>query len=307
MTPWDDLLDRVAADIAPHRGQGRVADYIPALAGIDARCFGIAVVDFDGGVHAVGDAAAPFSIQSVSKVLALTLGLNAVGDSLWRRVGREPAGTPFNSVVQLEYERGIPRNPFINAGALVVCDVLVSAFGARAAKGMILDLARRLSRDRDTVFDRTVAESERETAHRNIGLLALMKSFGAIENGIDTVLDVYVHQCALRMTCASLARAGLFLAGRGTDPLTGEAVTKPLFARRINALMMTCGHYDAAGDFAVTVGLPGKSGVGGGILAVVPGRASVAVWSPGLNAAGNSLVGTLALRSLITHGDLCIL
>lgn len=292
------ILEETQAFLEPQIGTGRVADYIPALARVDPRKFGIAVVDLEGKVTAVGDASDRFSIQSVSKVFTLTLALNKRGGDLWQRVGREPSGSPFNSIVQLEQERGIPRNPFINAGALAVSDVVLGTRSAAAAIEEITAFIRRTSQDDSVAVDPEVAASERETGFRNASLANFMKGFSNLENPVEAVLEVYFRQCAIAMNCVQLARSALFLANGGKDPVTGREIVSAERARRINALMLTCGHYDASGDFAFRVGLPGKSGVGGGILAVVPNRCAVAVWSPGLNANGNSLVGTLALEQL---------
>jgi glutaminase len=292
------LVAQVHADIQPRFGNGRVADYIPALARVDPRQFGLAIVTCSGEMAAVGDCEVPFSIQSVSKVFTLTLALGRLGDALWQRVGREPSGSPFNSIVQLERELGIPRNPLINAGAIVVTDALLAGRGPKATIAEILSTLQTLAGDQRVSIDDEVAQSEADTGYRNASLANFMRAFANITNPVNCVLETYFHQCALRMNCVQLARAGLFLAHNGIDPLHGRQVVDAQAARRINAIMMTCGHYDASGDFAFRVGLPGKSGVGGGILAIAPHRASIAVWSPGLNASGNSLVGVLALESL---------
>jgi glutaminase len=293
-----ELVAQVHEDIQPHFGQGRVADYIPALARVDPRRFGLAIVTCKGETASVGDCCVPFSIQSVSKVFTLTLALGRLGDTLWQRVGREPSGSPFNSIVQLEREQGIPRNPLINAGAIVVTDALLAGRGPQATIAEILDTLRALAGDPDVTIDAEVARSEADTGYRNASLANFMRAFGNIKNPVDCVLETYFNQCALRMNCVQLARAGLFLANDGVDPIAGQRVVDAQAVRRINAIMMTCGHYDASGDFAFRVGMPGKSGVGGGIVAIAPRRAAVAVWSPGLNTAGNSLVGALALESL---------
>ena len=292
------LVAAVFSDVEPQLGSGRVADYIPALARVDPRQFGLAITTSAGETASVGDCDVPFSIQSVSKVFTLTLALGRVGDALWRRVGREPSGSPFNSIVQLEKEQGIPRNPLINAGALVVTDAILARRPPQVAVAEILAYLRELSDDRGVKVDREVAQSEADTGFRNASLANFIRSFGNLTHPVTDVLETYFNQCAISMSCVQLARAGLFLAHGGVDPVTGHRVVDEQAARRINAIMMTCGHYDASGDFAFRVGLPGKSGVGGGILAIAPRRASIAVWSPGLNAAGNSLVGALALESL---------
>lgn len=292
------ILEEVRRAVEPAIGSGRVADYIPALARADPKKFGLAIVDLEGRVTTLGDAQERFSIQSVSKVFTLTLALDKRGDALWERVGREPSGSAFNSIVQLEKELGIPRNPFINAGALAISDVVLGGRKPEDAIEEILSFVRRVADDESVSVDPEVARSEQETGFRNASLANFMKSFGNLENAVVDVLDVYFHQCAIAMNCLQLARAGVFLAAGGHDPIADSTIVTEVRARRIASLMLTCGHYDASGDFAFRVGLPGKSGVGGGILAIVPHTCAIAVWSPGLNKSGNSLVGTLALEHL---------
>lgn len=292
------VVDEITDEMRRRTDRGTVATYIPELARVDAKAFGLVVIDAAGHVAAGGDCDQPFSIQSVSKVFTLTLALGKVGDRLWQRVGREPSGSPFNSIVQLEFERGKPRNPFINAGAIAVTDVILSGHQPRVALGEILRFIRQLADDPSISIDETVAASEQRTGFRNFALANYMKSFGVLENPVDLTLGVYFHQCAIAMSCRQLAAAGRFLALSGRDPSTDMQVVKPERARRINAIMLTCGHYDGSGEFAYRVGLPGKSGVGGGILAIAPGKGSIAVWSPGLDAAGNSHLGTIALEAL---------
>jgi len=292
----NEIVEDVRAAMRSELGQGAVADYIPALARVPIDRFGIAVTTVDGATYASGDAEEAFSIQSISKVFTLTLALNKIGDDLWKRVGKEPSGSAFNSIVQLENEAGIPRNPFINAGAIVVSDVLLDPMSGAQAIARIERFAGSLANSHAVGIDDEVARSEAETGFRNVSLANFMKGYGNIKNAVTDTLDVYFHQCAIAMSCRELARAGLFLASGGYDPVSGEPVVSAERARRINALMLSCGHYDASGDFGFRVGLPGKSGVGGGILAIAPGKASIAVWSPGLNSNGNSLVGSLALE-----------
>ena len=288
----------VAAAMAVRPDRGEVAHYIPELAGVDPAQFGLAVVTRDGEVAAAGDCDVAFSVQSITKVFTLTLALGRIGDLLWRRVGREPSGNPFNSIVQLELERGRPRNPFINAGAIAVTDAILSGHAPREALGEILRFMRFLAEDNAVTIDERVAASEKRTGFRNAALANFMMSYGVLENPVDNLLGVYFHHCAIAMSCRQLAMAGRFLAFEGVHPGTGRAVVSPDRARRINAIMLTCGHYDGSGEFAYRVGLPGKSGVGGGILAVAPGRASICAWSPGLDAAGNSHLGSIALEML---------
>ncbi|WP_160011965.1 glutaminase [Rhizobium sp. 18055] len=298
MVDLQAVLDDIYAELQPRIGEGRVADYIPELAKVDPKQFGLTIATVDGKVHSVGDTAVPFSIQSISKMFMLTLALGKVGEQLWKRVGREPSGSAFNSIVQLEQESGIPRNPFINAGAIAVTDVVMSGHAPREAIGELLRFVRYLADDDTVTIDGKVAKSETRTGFRNSALANFMKSYGNLDHPVEHVLGVYFHQCALSMTTEQLAKAGLFLAARGSNPVAGLSVVSPKRARRINALMLTCGHYDGSGDFAYHVGLPGKSGVGGGIFAVAPGIASMAVWSPGLNKVGNSQLGAVALEML---------
>ena len=282
----------------PNLGEGRLADYIPELTKVDPNRLGIVVMTVDGKSALTGDVDELFSIQSISKVFTLTMALGKVGDALWRRVGREPSGSPFDSIVQLEHSRGIPHNPFINAGAIVVTDVVLAGHQPREAIGEILQLVRFLADDDTVTIDPEVARSEAERGFRNRALANFMRAFGNLDHPIDLVLGVYFHQCAIAMTCRQLARAGLFLANGGAIPAPPSRVVSQKRARRINSLMLTCGQYDGSGDFAFRVGLPAKSGVGGGILAIVPGIASIAVWSPALNEQGNSLIGTQVLERL---------
>ncbi|MGD0634391.1 MAG: glutaminase [Beijerinckiaceae bacterium] len=291
-------VEDIAEEMRQRPDRGEVASYIPELARVDANAFGLAVVSADGSIVAAGDSETPFSIQSISKVFTLTLALGLVGDRLWRRVGREPSGSPFNSIVQLERERGIPRNPFINAGAIAVTDEILSGHRPREALGEILRFMQFLAHDTSITIDEEVAASEKRTGFRNIALANYMKSFGVLDNPVDYTLGVYFHHCAIAMSCRQLATAGQFLAHSGRNPATGLSVVSAERAKRINAIMLTCGHYDGSGEFAYRVGLPGKSGVGGGILAIAPGKASIAVWSPGLDKSGNSHLGQIALECL---------
>jgi glutaminase len=295
-------LQRVVTEIADEMrkrdDRGVVASYIPELARVDPKSFALVVIDNEGNVAAAGDADVPFSIQSISKVFTLTLALGKAGDRLWKRVGREPSGTAFNSIVQLEYEKGIPRNPFINAGAIAVTDAILSGHQPREALGEILRFMQFLADDHSITIDNAVAASEERTGYRNLALANYMKSYGVLDNPVNFTLGVYFHHCAIAMSCRQLAMAGRFLAKSGRNPTTGHVVIPAERARRINAIMLMCGHYDGSGEFAYRVGLPGKSGVGGGILAIAPGKASIAVWSPGLDTTGNSRLGQLALEAL---------
>src|SRR4051794_24460651 len=298
MPDLQTIVSEIAGEMRQRTDRGEVASYIPELARVNPSQFGLCVIGADGEVAMAGDAETPFSIQSISKVFSLTLALGMVGDRLWRRVGREPSGSAFNSIVQLEHEKGIPRNPFINAGAIATTDVILSGHQPKEALGEIVRFMQFLADDPTVTIDKAVAASEQRTGFRNVALANYMKSFGVLENPVEFTLGVYFHHCAIAMSCLQLAMAGRFLAHQGRHPSTGHAVVNPERARRINTLMLTCGHYDGSGEFAYRVGLPGKSGVGGGILAIAPGKASITVWSPGLDAAGNSHLGRVALQAL---------
>jgi glutaminase len=292
------LVDDIAARMRRETERGKPASYIPQLATGDPRRFGLCVVPLEGEPAVAGDADMAFSIQSVSKVFTLTLALNTVGAKLWRRVGREPSGDPFNSIVQLEAEKGKPRNPFINAGAILVADVLLTGRRRHETIAEILGFVRRLAGDERIAVDEAVAASEKATGFRNVALANFMKADGNLRCAAERVLDVYFAQCALAMSCRQLAMAGRFLANGGRIPGDPEPVVTEERARRICSLMLTCGHYDASGEFAFRVGIPAKSGVGGGILGVVPGVASIAAWCPGLDETGNSLIASRAFEVL---------
>lgn len=284
-------LEEIAASVAPIVGQHASAGYIPGLKAVDPNQFGMSVATISGEVYGAGNWTTPFSIQSISKVFTLALVLAADGEDLWRRVFREPSGNAFNSLLQLEHEAGIPRNPFINAGALVITDRLHTLTGN--ASGTVKDLLRAQS---GTIIDADldIAASEATHGHRNAALAHLLASYNNLENPVETVLHEYIQHCALAMSCRDLAVAARFLASNGMG-VNGHAVLSAAHAKRVNALMLTCGLYDAAGEFAYRVGLPAKSGVGGGILAVVPGKCAISVWSPGLGKSGNSVAAVAAL------------
>jgi glutaminase len=297
---YDVLLRQAMVAAERVSGQGAPADYIPALACADPGAFGMALATVDGEVHGVGEWRTPFSVQSVSKLFVLALALAHGGESLWRRVGREPSGNPFNSLIQLETEQGIPRNPFINAGALVATDALLSLTGDAA--GAVVDFLRAEAGDPGIAVDAEVQASEAAHGHRNAALAHFMASFGNLHNPVDAVLEHYFAHCSVAAECRDLALAGTVLARHGVRA-DGSRLLSRSDAKRINAVLLTCGTYDAAGEFAYRVGLPGKSGVGGGILAVVPGRGAVCAWSPGLDAVGNSVGAMAALEDFTERSD----
>ena len=293
-----EIVEDVYEAVRPVIGSGSVADYIPRLAAVNPDHFGISVVTTDGERYSAGDADVEFSIQSISKVFSLALVMAADGDEIWQRVDREPSGAAFNSLAQLEYKRGIPRNPFMNAGALVVADHLLSL--TEAGADPVLDFVRTESGNDAIGIDALTAASELAHADRNSSIAHLLRSFGNLVNDVDAVLDRYVRQCSIAMTCDDLAAAGAFLARRG-ECVDGRRLLSANQTKRVNAVMLTSGFYDAAGEFAYRVGLPGKSGVGGGILAVVPDVCSICVWGPGLDSSGNSLSGMAALDELTSR------
>ena len=304
---YQSILNEIADEIRPLLKEGKVADYIPALAEVDPEQFAMSLTLFDGTQFSVGDAETLFSIQSISKVFTFTLALKFYSTDMYKRIGREPSGNPFNSLVQLEYEHGIPRNPFINAGAINVTDALLNHYGDdENTFSEILSFIRSIADEPAVSYSKRVANSEMEHGFRNMALANLMKSFNNLDNDVQEVVQTYFDHCAVEMNTRMLSRAMLYLANHGVDPITGIEHITPQQAKRINAVMLTCGHYDASGDFAFHVGLPGKSGVGGGIVAVIPKLMGIAVWSPGLNAQGNSLVGTEALELFTTKTGLSV-
>jgi glutaminase len=293
------VIDKIYSEVKPMARNGKVADYIPELGTVDPQLMGISVHAINGDSFSVGDCHVPFSIQSISKVFGLTLAYKVLGGEIWKRLGKEPSGNAFNSLVQLEYEHGIPRNPFVNAGALVVSDIILSQY--TNPHETLLDFVRKISGDSSVKFNPIVAQSEKATGYRNAALAYFMKSFNNIHNSVDDVLDFYFLQCSLEMTCNNLAKSFLFLANHGVVPSTGEQILTVSQSKRLSALMITSGLYNESGDFAYRVGMPAKSGVGGGIVATIPKTYSVCTWSPPLNEYGNSLAGIQALELFTSY------
>jgi glutaminase len=295
MTDYQKVLDSIYEDVNKDKIRGDVANYIPALSKVSLEHFGMTLRTSDGKEYAVGESDQNFSIQSISKLFILTMVMMHTDSDRWDRVGREPSGNSFNSLVQLEQENGKPRNPFINAGAIVMTDYLHD-FYKRPGES-ILEFVRKISQNNTIGVNRDVFESEKATGHRNYALGHFMKSYENINHDVIKVLETYFFHCSIEMSCDDLARSVDYLVH------SGKNIIEKSKARRINALMLTCGPYDDAGEFAFRIGIPTKSGVGGGIVGVCPGEYSVAVWSPGLNKAGNSLLGTKALRMLTNRLD----
>lgn len=284
--------------------QGQVASYIPELAHVDPQRFGVHISTIDNGHFGIGDCYEKFSIQSIAKVLSLSLAYRILEEEIWHRLGVEPSGTAFNSLVQLEADNGIPRNPFINAGAIVISDILLSHL--KHPKEDFLAFVRGLSNNRGIQYSERIAASEKAVGYRNAALCNFIKSFGNIHNEASDVLDFYFDLCSLEITCKELSALFLFLANNGKNLINGDPVLTSSQCKRMNALMQTCGFYDESGEFAFKVGLPGKSGVGGGIIAVHPNQYTIAVWSPKLNAKGNSYRGMRFLEEFTTKSQLSI-
>jgi glutaminase len=287
------VIDNLIAEMRTHPANGQVADYIPALKNVDPDSVGIACCTLDGEVITAGDADKDFSVQSIAKIYSLVMAMTRSDDQLWERVRMEPSGQAFNSIVQLESENGIPRNPMINAGAIVISDIIVSRYST-PNHAFVQFVSRLCGRD-PVLVDNTVFASEKKHGHRNAAMAHLMKDFGNIHGKVENVLEHYFYQCSLSLNCSDLARSLLFLANKGIQPTTGETAGEEVCTRvdchRVNAILSTSGMYDQSGEFAFSVGLPAKSGVGGGIVAIVPNFGVIAVYSPRLNQFGNSHAG----------------
>jgi len=296
---YQKIIDSIYDEIVSEPSLGQIATYIPALAEVDDSKFGVSLHTVDGNSYHAGDYSESFSIQSIAKVLALSLAYEFIDEDIWQRVDVEPSGMTFNSLIQLELENGIPRNPFINAGAIVICDIIYSH--CSTPKQRLLNFIRKLANDSTIQYDEQIAQSEKETGFRNLAMINLMKSFGNIKNEVEDVIDLYFHLCSIKMSSATVAKLFLYIANDGKILETGEQVISAIKSKRITAIMQSCGFYDEAGEFAFKVGLPGKSGVGGGIVAVLPDHYAITVWSPKLNPKGNSYRGMQFLERFTTR------
>ena len=301
---FQDILDSIYTEVLQVENTGKAADYIPELGKVNADKYGIALVDKYQNVFTKGDADEKFSIQSISKVITTALIFSKIGNDLWKRVGKEPSGNAFNSLIQLEFEKGIPRNPFINAGALVIADLMLEHF--ENPKEYLLNFVRELSENPTLNYNQNVIQSETENGFRNAALVNFIKSFDNIKHKPEEVLDFYYHQCSIEMTCVDLAKCFQVFSNNGVIPSSDKQFLTSSQCKRMNALMQMCGFYDQAGEFTFKVGLPGKSGVGGGVVAVFPNHYTVAVWSPKLNKKGNSFYGLETLERLTTETSLSI-
>jgi glutaminase len=298
MENYKKIIKDIYLEVKKMPDTGTLANYIPELALVDARNFGIHITNTDKLSFGIGDFDKKFSIQSISKLLSLALAYKLEGEKLWERVDVEPSGNPFNSFLQLETDFGKPRNPFINSGAIVVCDVLLSHL--KNPKEDFLDFCREISNNPSLNYNKKVAQSEKDTGFRNIAICNFIKSFDNIKNEVAAVIDFYFHICSLEMSCKELSETFLFLADDYFTTSKENSILSMSQAKRINAIMITCGFYNESGEFAFRVGLPGKSGVGGGIVAIHPDKYCIAVWSPKLNEQSNSYKGMLFLEKFTT-------
>ncbi|MBL0050129.1 MAG: glutaminase [Bacteroidetes bacterium] len=295
---YKEIIEEVYEIVRSKENKGQIASYIPELASADPDNFAIHISTIDNYKFGIGNFLDKFSIQSIAKILSLSLAYKIVGEKLWERLGVEPSGTAFNSLSQLELDNGIPRNPFVNSGALVICDILLSL--SKNAKEDFLEFGRSVSYNHQLNFSSRIADSEKSAGYRNVALCNFIKSYGNIINEPADVLDFYYCICSLEMNCQELSNTFLYLANDDFRTSSNEQVLNMSQAKRINAIMQTCGFYDESGEFAFRVGLPGKSGVGGGIVAVHPGKYCIAVWSPKLNEKGNSYRGMEFLELFTT-------
>lgn len=294
--PWiDDVLASVHARHEPNLG-GALADYIPELAAVDPDRFGLALATTGGKIYTIGDADQPFTIQSISKAFVYCLALELVGrEKVLERVGVEPSGDAFNAIV-FDPHTNRPFNPMVNAGAITVSGIIRDVAGEGAFE-LILD---RLSKaaGRPLAMDEAVYRSEAETGHRNRAIGHLLRNVGALESPVEEAVDLYFRQCSILVTASDLARMGATLAHIGENPVTGEQVFDLMAVRNTLAVMFSCGMYDYSGNWAYDVGVPAKSGVGGGIVGVVNRQIGIGTFSPRLDAKGNSVRGLAAFREL---------
>lgn len=301
-------LDKIVEKNIRLSEEGLVASYIPELHKVNPNQLGVAICDLNGDFKHAGDSKALFTIQSVSKPLVLILALMLYGeDRVFQKVGMEPTGDPFNSIVRLETGKTLkkPYNPMINAGAIAVTGLIQGNLGIHQIDP-ILDLIRKMSGNPHIVVNEAVYRSEKETGNRNRSMAYFLKDIGILEGDVETILDLYFMHCAIEADACDLARIGAILANGGVHPQTGERFFSKKISRIISSFMITCGMYDASGEFAVTVGIPSKSGVGGGILSVVPGRMGIGVFGPALDEKGNSKAGIAVLKDLSQVGELSI-
>lgn len=301
------LLDEAVIYGLPYASQGSPASYIPELSKADPKKLGVAVVSLNGECWSSGDCHQNFTIQSISKVAALMLAIIDRGEQeIFSRVGMEPTGDPFNSIVKLEtMKTAKPLNPMINAGAIAV-DSLINGPNTEYKLQKLVAFIRRLCHNENIWYNEGVYKSESATGYRNRALANFMKDADIITGDVEEVLELYFKQCAIEVNAIDIAMMGAVLAGDGISPVTGERIIPRSVTRLVKTFMVTCGMYDASGEFAVRVGLPAKSGVGGGILAAVPGKMGIGVYGPGLDSKGNSAGGIKVLEYISRAWDLSI-
>lgn len=296
-----EVIDKIAEQITYHYGRGKVATYIPKLAGVMPNQFAMSVVDSKGQFYCTGEHTTKFSIQSVSKVFLLTLVLNNLDQEIWGRMDREPSGKAFDSLIHLEETSGIPSNPFLNSGAIVMVDMLMDIFGKNTFDE-VLKFIKVCSGNDELSFDHEIYLSEKESGHKNNAFCSYMKAYGNITHEVEDVLDNYYKICSISMHNSDLAKSFYYLSNRGIT-LAGEVITTQRHTKRINSIMFTCGTYNEVGDFAYLVGLPVKSGVSGAIAGCLPHNYAISVWAPELNEKGNSYLGFKALEEFTTVID----
>ena len=295
----EELLERLLEECRPFTGQGRVADYIPELAKGDPGALGIYVIGSEGKHSWAGDCYQPFTIQSVVKPILLLQALLDNGLELVQsRVGVEATGKPFDAINAGDQSLDSGHiNPMVNMGAIVMC-TLIRGGSYEERFRRLLELTRTLAGDDTIDIDEAVYRSEKSHGSRNRALAYLLKSHGLLEDDVEEVLDCYFRACSIRVDCRALAHIGAVLSNRGRLPVSNQRIFPSSLARNVNAILMTCGMYDGSGEFAMRVGVPAKSGVAGGIMAVVPTRMGIGIYGPALDRRGNSLAGIRLLEQL---------
>lgn len=304
---YGDDLKEMVQQVREYTKNGQVADYIPALSKADPDDVAVAIYDGNDTCFSEGNYNQLFTLQSISKVLTLALALIDYGeDIVFDKVGMEPTGDPFNSISKLEsHIPSKPLNPMINAGALAVSSLIKGA-STEEKLDRLLRFVRDLSGNQQISYNYEVAKSEFETADLNRALAYFMKQHGVISDDVDELLDLYTKQCAIEVNCNDLARIGYALAHEGNHPITNEPIIPREIVRLVKTFMVTCGMYNASGEFAIRVGIPAKSGVSGGIVGAVPHRIGIGIYSPALDKKGNSLAGMKLLELLSARYQLSI-
>lgn len=301
------LLEKILENCHKYTMEGAVANYIPELAKANKNEFGICVIEDYNKIFCVGDYEKSFTMQSVVKPIILLLALMDKGeDSVRKLVGTEATGKPFDAFNYSDQAlKNEHINPMINTGAIALCTLIEGkTYNEKFAR--LLNLTRKLSGNPDLEVDESVYLSEKLTGNKNRALAYMLKAYGMIEEDVEEVLDCYFKACSIKVNSVDLARIAFVLANHGVNPESGENICMPEYTRYINAVLMTCGMYDGSGEFAVKVGVPAKSGVGGGIMAVVPNRMGIGLYSPALDDKGNSIAGIKALEELSKNLELSI-